>query len=183
MNIFLPIKNFIINLNEKQFYKYFGIFLSILFVVLGILVYRHSSQITLLQKKIRRVNQQREEAQKILQQNLNVMQQQQSVNEILAQEPQFKIMQYFVQVINELNLKQFNTKEPGLNSDNIDNNYAEDKLVAGFSGIDMKQLCDLLNRIEKNERIYTKEITITKSLKTPTIDVILIIATLRERAS
>ena len=48
-----------------------------------------------------------------------------------------------------------------------------------LTGITMQELVDLLyNKIQNNNKIYTKELSITKTSQSPTIDVTLVIATL-----
>jgi ribosomal protein S17E len=55
-------------------------------------------------------------------------------------------------------------------------------LNAKFDTMNMRQLCELLDAVEQNKRIYTKELEIIKSKKVPnTIDVNLTIATLQAK--
>ncbi len=54
--------------------------------------------------------------------------------------------------------------------------------MSAFAAMTMQQLVDLLYKIEQNERVYTKDLKITKKSKSPTIDVSLVIATLETTA-
>jgi hypothetical protein len=181
MNLFFALREFVTHKNKRQFLSFVGIFTIITLGVLGGLFYYHNETISGLKRRINRINQQREEIQKILQQNQEVVAQQKEVNEILSQDPQFKIIQYFTDVLNALNIAPLNAKEPVVSEDAVDAQYIEIKLTTGLSGMNTKQLCDLLDKIEKSERIYIKELVITKNTNTASIDVMLVIATLRER--
>ena len=69
------------------------------------------------------------------------------------------------------------SKEADWSTQELVPGYTEIKLDVGLSGLNMKQLVDLLYKIEQNERVYTKDLKIIKNLKSPTIDVTLVIAT------
>ena len=58
----------------------------------------------------------------------------------------------------------------------------EIKLDVSFGDINMKELVELLYKIEQNERVYTKDLKITKNLKKPSIDVSMVIATFEATA-
>lgn len=177
-------KNFIRNLEEREFYRYLAIVLGVLVLVLGILIYTNYSTVSGLELKLKRINKQREDTREILQKHETVKQQQAEVDAILAKDPTFKIKEYFTATVAELNLGQQNTKQAEVSEpQDLDNGYSEIKLNAGFTDLNMKQLCELLYKVEQNERIYTKELIITKALKTPTIDVTLVIATLQPKAT
>ena len=184
MQVMQYIKDFIRNLDEREFLRYLAVVLGSLVLVLGFLIFFNSSKVNSLQLRLKRINKQREETREILQKHAIVKQQQAEVDAILAKDPTFKIKEYFTGIVAELNLIQNNTKQAEVSEpQDLDNGYSEVKLNAGFTDLNMKQLCELLYKIEQNERIYTKEIVITKSLKTPTIDVTLVVATLQPKAA
>ncbi|MFA6066544.1 MAG: hypothetical protein WC707_05190 [Candidatus Babeliaceae bacterium] len=183
MNIFKKIREFVAQLSPVQVYQYIGGILAIFLVVITIILYIFYSQLNNYERKIKRLNQLRKESRTILEQHERVKQQQNDVNTILAQDPTFKIKEYFLKLVAEVGLSQQNTKQEVSDPQDLENGYSEIKLDASFVDITMQQLTDLLYKIEQNERIYTKELAITKSLKGPIINVTLIIATLQPKVS
>lgn len=180
MSVFTSLKEYVKNLDERDFYKHLMITMCILILALGGLLYWHSSSYDFYRKKLKSVNAQRAITRDIIAKHELVKQQQTEVDALLAKNPTFKIKEYFDGVVAELGLTRNNTK-PSEVSDpqDLNNGYSEVKLDASFTDINTKQLCDLLYKIEQNERVYTKEVVITKALKAPAIDVTLIIATLQ----
>ncbi len=183
MNILVKFRDFIYAREEKEIYTYIGIIIGIVVLIMGILLYTYTSRASNWQTKIKRINKQREETRTILQKYEMVKQQKTEVDTILAKDSSFKIKEYFTGVITELGLTPYNTKPAEVSEpQDLTSDYAEIKLDAGFTELTTKQLTDLLYKIEQNERVYTKELVITKALKTPTIDVTLVIATLQPKA-
>jgi len=181
MKIFQTLANFIKNNDQKQLYRYFALFLGILTAILAIILYIHFSSVSTLRKKIKRINTQREMTRTILEHHERVIQQKIHVDEILEKDKNFKIKQYLPAVIQELGLTSYNTKIGEVLDDDLNNGYREERLDAYFSGMSMRTIVDLLDTLEKNERIYIKELSITKSLKASTLDVTLVIATLQQK--
>lgn len=176
----MPI-DFIKNIDTKQFYRYLFLFLGIFLGLLALILYIHFSSVSTLRKKIKRINTQREITRQILEQHEQVIQQKIRVDEILEKDKNFKIKQYVPQVIQSLNLTAYNTKIGEVIDDDLNNGYREERLDAYFGGMSMKNIVDLLDALEKNERVYTKELSITKSPKGPLLDVTLVIATLQQK--
>jgi hypothetical protein len=104
------------------------------------------------------------------------------VNNILAENPDFKIDGFFTDLLSKTGLER-NKKETSISyADRGDKDYREVLLTAKFDTMNMRQLCELLNEIEQNNMVYTKELDIVKSKKIPnTIDVTLTIATLQKK--
>ncbi len=60
-----------------------------------------------------------------------------------------------------------------------DEHYSETVANYQLAGISMKQLTQFLDEIDENQRVFTKELEITKSKKVPrAIDVGIVVATL-----
>lgn len=180
MNIVIRLKNFIEELEEKTLYQYFAgvvgivIILSALFMFMG---YRKQSN---LKREIISMNRMRGEARDLLSKHATLSQRKGEVDDILAQDPTFKIKEYFLQIVEELNLTSNSSKDSELSSpQDLKNGYSETKLDSSFSGITMQQLCDLMFRLEKNRRVFIKEISISKNFSRPTLEVTLVIATLQ----
>lgn len=169
-------------LERKDFYKYLVMILMFFVVLMGLTIYWHYSSMSDLRTRLADVNDTREKkVRSVLKRMNNVKQQRGRVKDILAKEPNFKIAGYFDDLVTQQGLlenrTEENTSEVEMSNDNI-----EISLRARFSGLTMKQLCELLDAVEKKERIYAKNLEITKSVKTPeTIDVNLTIATLQPK--
>ncbi|MCX5922787.1 MAG: hypothetical protein NTX86_05690 [Candidatus Dependentiae bacterium] len=182
MIILDKISTFIAQLEERKFYIYLGVVIGILVLIMsGIVFYRYNSM-NYWKKRINHINEIREEISEIISKDQQVLSQRAEVNATLAEMPDFKIEGYFNELLKKLNLernKQTSATSPGEKSDS---EYREVLLKAKFDTMTMQQLTELLNEIDQNKRIYTKELEITKSTKTPkTIDVNVTIATLQRK--
>ncbi len=174
-------RNFLQELEKKQFYQYLGIFLGIFLLLLGALIFFQRRRIGALEQRLRRINQQREEARAILQEYRLINQQRATVDEILAKDKNFKIPQYFDLLVKELGLSNHMSKEPTVAESDLNNGYEEVQLDSSFKEMNMKQVAELLYKIEKNDRVYPKELVLIKSPKASLLDVTLVIATLQPK--
>lgn len=182
--MFQRLRTFIQELDERGFYKYAVGFLIIITLGLGGIMYTSHYKIKNLQKRIKRVNTSRQNLQDILSTFEEVKQQKAEVAEILDKSKTFKIVGYIDQLIASLNLTRYKAGAITQSEESLDYlpEYSEIKAVIPFAQMNMVQLAELLHEIEKKERIYTKELDITKSRTGNTIDVTLTIATLQARA-
>lgn len=174
---FEKIKNYIKNLDLSETYRLIGIALGILILIVSIMLYTYSRSINKLKQNFIALNKQREEVRVILEKNARVQRQQAKVDAIISENKSFKIKDYFTTVVQSLNLANLVSKEPETSEEGLVPGYNEIKLDVSLSGLNMKQLTDLLYKIEQSERVYTKDLKITKNLRAPTIDVTLVIAT------
>ncbi len=178
MVLFDQIQAFIDRLEEKQFYQYLAVGLGITCFATGIIVFRSYRNISSVQKKIEEVNTYREQIKEILNKAQQVRQKEKEVNAILAEEEDFKIAGYFKDLLEQLGLTNKLSTRPEVISSTEDA-YTEDILTAKFTDMTMKKLTELLQEIEKKQRIYTKELDITASQKTKNaIEVTIAIGTL-----
>jgi len=178
MEALKPLYTILAQLDSKRFYQYMGGFLGILLILSGLLVFYYYRSTNALIKKIKRINTQREQAQEILGRTKSVVQQRQEVDTLLEEDTDFKIGGYFKEVLSKLGLTQKEKMETTQTVEREDN-YIEQSLNAKFVDMNMKDLTVLLEEIESNPRIYSRELEIKRSEKTPgTIDVTLVIATL-----
>jgi len=114
-----------------------------------------------------------------LQKNYRVEQQRAKINKLLTENENFKIGGFFEDLLTRLQLTNNKESTRPLSAEK-DNEYRESSLEARLVNITMQQLCTLLNEMNSNKLVYTKEIDITKSKRVPrTIDVTLTIATLQ----
>lgn len=183
MNLFTSLKSFIATRDKNEFYYYLiGSLLSLLCIMAGIMYYQ-SSQVSYWRKRINNINEYREEIRKVISKDQHVLSQRAEVDKILNDTPDFKIDGYFTELITKLNLLNGHATQRSVTyADRGDPKYREVLLNAKFDTMNMRQLCELLDAIEKKDRIYTKDLEIIKSKKIPnTIDVNLTIATLQAK--
>ena len=173
------LKSFIEGSEERDFYKYLIIALGVTTLLIGGIIVYYYSNVVGLKKKIKDINDFRVETKEILNKNALVEQQRNEVNDMLKEHRDFRIDQYFEEkLIPKLQLAD-KKKIYTTTQEDRDTEYRERSLNAKFTDMDTKQVCELLNEIEQNTLIYTKELEITKSKKQPpTLEVNLTIATL-----
>lgn len=176
------IRDFIYELERKEFYRYVALFLILFSALLGFLAYLQHQKVTTLEARIKHINKQRGEIRSILQEHALVKKQRAFVDTLLAQEKDFKIGQFFERTVQELGLTQKMNKNPVVDTD-LGNGYIESQLESIFKDMDMKQVADLLHTIENNNRIYTKKLELIKPPKATKLDVTLVIATLQPKTS
>ena len=176
MIFFTKIQEFLYGLEERHFYYYMSAFLGIIVIVSVAFLYYQYDSTTQLVESIEAINEDRETKVKpFLAKAGQVKQKLRDINVMLAQDPDFKIGEYFKK------LKHFipPAKEIIPTQTDRDDHYRETSLKANFTSISMQQLLELLKDLEQTERIYIKELDIKKSVKTDhSIDVELTIATL-----
>lgn len=184
MKIFNKIFDFFNKFSEKKFIQFIIIFLVFITTLCGIIIYKYYSNTNNLVKQIKSINNLRIEAKDLLERNLAIKNQQEKVDEILTKDKNFKIINYFETLTKELRLNNYiNEKSKQISISDVESkqNYSEIRLNVKIQNINMKQLTDLLEKIENNERVFIKKLEINKSEKLPTIDADLTIATLEEK--
>lgn len=173
------IRTFFETIETKDFYKYITIFLAVITFIASIIVFQYYRKVKYWKGRVKIINELREDDVKvILEKAQQVQQQQAEVDAILAEDEDFKIGGYFKELLSRLQLVDKEIAEETTQIDREDN-YRESELDAKFEDMNMKQLTELLQEIEKNKRIFTKKLEITKSKKSPgTIEAQITIATL-----
>jgi hypothetical protein len=176
---FIPVYDFLTRLDRRQFIRYMLISLGIIGALsIGIVIQLYRST-TSFKKRIGRLNQYREQTQEILQRAHDVATQRAAVNELLAEDVDFKIGGYFNELVASLNLTNKKKGIDTLQTIERTDNYLEQNVTAKFVDMNMKELTTLLVELENNPRIFVRELEIKRAEKTPgTIEVTLIIATL-----
>lgn len=181
MKIISRIRDFMSNLDAKDFYKYLAITLALIVLLLGFIIFRYYRSIDALTQRITTINEQREIAKRILKQAQRVKKQRADVDAMIAQDEGFKIGGYFNSVVAKLRLQDKRTVEETAVIQH-EGKYQESVLKAKLTDMNMKELSELLNELDQNKRIYTKELEITAVRKERTsLDVNLTIATLEPK--
>ncbi len=186
MDIIDNIKSVLDTFDKRKFYLATGIFVSIVYVIHGIVLYRFYTQKSELYEKIDELNTVREKQVLSLLIRAKKAKLQKSAVESMLKEKddEFKINEYMELLINNptLNLKSKCLRYGDLASLDIENGYIERTSTAEFGGITMIDVTSMLELIEKNSRVYTKEIDISTSKRLPrSVDVIITIATIEQK--
>jgi hypothetical protein len=176
------LKQYLDELDDRSLYRYFMGFLAGVAAIMGLVVLLQYRAINTITKKIKALNSQRIEAQEILTRFEQVTQQKEAVESVLEKDKSFRIVGYVDTLLNNLQLNRNKgpyqpTTEPLEGHDT----YDEVTLIVPLIEITMRNLAELLNEIEKNERIYIKQLDIVKSQAKPAIDVTVTLATLQPR--
>ena len=174
------IVHFIDSLNKKDFYLYLGIFLGTTFCVNGLVLFWHYNSMNSLNRQIEDLNELREEkVQSLLARAHHVRKQREEVDALLAQDPNFKLGGYVKDLLTELHLIE-NQETETTSQTEREEKYLETVLSMKLVNINTKQLAELLDKIEKNQRINANTVEIIRSKKKPdTIEVSITIATLQ----
>lgn len=178
MQFLESIQIFLDSLDMQRFYRYTLVFTGIVGIMLGLIVVQYYRKVTTLKKSIAAINQQREIARGILGSVQHVKKDQREVDELIRQSPDFNIIHRFKEMLGS------NIQAPKIDTEltGREGKYQERTLNAKLVDMSMKELAELLQKIEQNKRVYPKVLEIVPSRKTPNaIDVNLSIATLEPR--
>lgn len=175
------IRSFFDTLESRSFYYYIAGYLGVGFLFIVLFIFYYYKNVNALHRQIKKLNNTRADTVKvILESTESIGQQRSAVEAILAQNPDFKIAGYFKDLLIKLKLrnKEIQQAETTATTDREDN-YRETELNAKFEDMTMKELTELLQALEQNPRISTKNLTITKAKKNVrAIDVQITITTL-----
>jgi len=179
MEFLTKIRDFIQDLEEKDFYKYLGITAAILIIIIGFMVFRYYRNINYYYERIEEINDLREtDVRNLLTRFEIVKKQREDVDQMLKKEEDFKIRDYFGKLLKKLKLSEYK-KEDSVVTKELSDKYSNSELAARFVGMNMKQLCELLRELESKERIGITLLEIKRSKKTrAAIDVDITISTL-----
>lgn len=182
MNILASLKNYIDNWDHKEFRNYtataFGVFIAILLII----IFFYYRNIASLRSRMTTINKNRLTVRELVTRYDLVKKQQVGVDAILAKEKDFKISQYFDQLLDKLGLKANKTQDVETMSEEVLDGYTEWTLYANLTNMNTKKMSELLHAIELEERIYTKEVEVERSTTNPNaLNVKLTIATLEPK--
>lgn len=174
--IFSAWTRFIRQFDTHEIYRLIiGIGMGII-LFLTLFLYRYYSVSGQLEQRLTRINKQRTEARSLIENYERVLTQQQKVDTLIKEDPSFKIKNFFATTLQTLQLTGSLTKETEVASKTIADGYVEVDLIAQLQNITMYQLLELLYRIEENQRIFVKDIKITKTTSS-SLQIALAIAT------
>lgn len=178
------LNRFLAELDKRTFYKYVAGLLAAMILIMGIIFYVHHRKILNLRTQIKKLNTQRDEVQRLLSTFECVKQQKSEVEALLEKDKNFKIVGYVDDLLTSLGLAG---NKAGLqqSEESLENigAYTEIKVVVTLSDISTRQLAELLQQIEKNERVHMNTLTITKSPTKASIDASFTLGTVQSRAT
>ena len=182
MKFFARFNNFIEELDEKDLQKYIIIFSIFIALITGGIIFHYRNSINKLTEKIDNINNQRKKTERLLYDKKIVTEQYEKVKKILAKNPNFLIRGYFEkELLPKLNLDKNKFTVDTMEED-ISDEYTEIKLNANLTNLNTKDLCNILNALEEQERIYIKNVEISHHQQNPNvIDINLTIATLQPK--
>jgi hypothetical protein len=181
MKVLANIRNAIIELSNKDFYKYLVLFLLGFTFIIALVLFRYYRSIDNLHETIEFTNDLRLRTKKILYEKKEVKKNKRRVDELIKKEESFKISGYFSQVLTTLNL---NAKKVTGDTTHIDheNNYRESIFKVKLSDMSMKEVCELISKLDEKDRIYIKSLDLVKSKRNRrSLDVTLTITTLESK--
>jgi hypothetical protein len=177
MAVFEYIRDYIARYDTKDLKKAtLSIALIFSLIILYLFYMRYKNAEDFL-ARIASLNKERGRTQKIIALRTRLKSERQDADLLLSEDKNFRLLDYFNILTRDLGIFPSSPPQVAAPRD-LDMGYNEIELTALFMGIHTKQLVVLLETIDKNKRIYTKELIIDKSQKTPTIDIKLTIATL-----
>lgn len=180
MAITTTIKNILVNTDKKDIVRYAIIYFSIFGVIFILSIFWHNRSINKAKLNYKNINKERKKTQNLLNERKILELQEQELNEILSQDKNFRIIEAYNNIINNLDLEKYVTEAPTPIEDQS-GKHIERKIPINLNNITTKQLVELLSEIQKDNRLFTKELTITKPAKSKNkIDIILVVATLEE---
>lgn len=182
MELIDKIYTYISDLDEKRFYQYLIGFLCAVGLLMLLIMFQYYRSVSSLKSEIAQINDARKQARTILDKGQIVKKEQREIDAIIAKDENFKIGQYFEDLLAKQGLSNKVLKDSEVTSPEREGKYSESVLTAKFSGMTMKELTELLQELELNRRVFTKVLEITASQKPPnSIDVTLTIATLEPK--
>lgn len=181
MNFLQQLQARLMNFEKKEFYKYTSIYFGVMLTLIFGIIYYYFSTVHTLKMQLKKINRNREDVRVLLQKHKFIEKQKEKINEILSEEKNFKIKNFFDGLLEQHGLKGLLRRESEVSEEVLYKKYTEIKLVAHLNQINTEQMCQLLDSIEQKARVYIKELIITKT-RGASLDVSLTIATLKPQS-
>lgn len=174
--------DFFTHLDKKQTKQVLAVGIGSTLLIFSGFIYLQYRQAQFFNREMTNVNKSRIRIKEMLNRYESLKQEQKRGEAILAQDKNFKLKEYINATVEKMGLKNNFTKDQISTSDlerGQAQNFEEIKMDAEFSGINTKQLIDLISILEKNERIDIKKIEVIK--KNQNLDVQILISTLQQK--
>lgn len=171
-------RDFIKSLEDIDVYKYFAAFFATLLVLLSLFMYFHYSRVSKYHADLKNIETMRAQTKKILNDYKAVTAQKEKVEEILAENKEFRIGEAYQLVLEKMRLLPYQTEQTTPTAGESVGGKTEIQISSHFSGLTMKQLTDLLIEIANVPQMYVKDLTIKKASNAAAVDVDITVATL-----
>jgi len=171
------IKDYIQSLNYKEFIQLIAVYFFVIFFGIAFLIYHHFQAISDMEQKTKVLNKARQDIQMILTEYNHIQTKKNEVDALLQKDKSFYLQKYYQDTVASVNIS--NQTASNLITQTWSNGYSEESLQINFSQITMKQLCEFLQAVKGNERVFVKNVDIVKSNVDKKINVTLSIATLK----
>lgn len=170
-------KDYIQGLNYKEFVRLLCAYILLFMILIAFFLHRHFNAISDIEQKTKLLNKARQEVQLILTEYDHIKSKKSEVDALLAKDKNFYIQKYYQDTIATLNIS--NQTASNLISQTWPNGYIEDSVQINLSAITMKELCEFLEAIQANTRVFVKNLDIVKGSVDKKINVNMSIATLK----
>lgn len=178
MILLKKIRAFIASFESNEFNRNGALLIGCNVLLVSGIFWYYQSKTSSLQSSLREIYRKEYDANTLLDRFKEVQKQSEEVNALLEKEKIFRIMDFFDDIVQKLNLSSFKRGNFNVSEESVLNKrYTEVTIQTQFQGINTKQLCDLLQAIEQKSRLYIKELSIIKT-KGNLLIVALTIATL-----
>lgn len=177
MRIFESVQHFIDSLDNRNFKIYAGGFLAVIAGLCALIFLWRYFALSSTRETLESVNESREKAQRILNTYRQVKSERDHLDTILNKDPDFNLAEYLKTVLDQLNITLLSEQDVEITNVSRDNLYDERNVTATLIDLDMKTLTELLEILERNERITVKKVDINRA-EGNTIKVTITIATL-----
>ncbi len=178
MEIFDSFRDVIKYSDDRELYKYLGIFLGILCVLFGLLMYFHYSRVSWHTGQLKKLDKWRIQTRHILRDSKLVKAQQQQVEEILAKNKDFRIGEAYQSILSKGRLSSKFVDQSAPTSGDSISGKTEVQITSNLRGLSMKEVTDFLMLIAQVPQLYTNDITIKKTPGRSTVDIDISVATL-----
>lgn len=167
MSVIANLYGYLAQLDEQQFKKYCLIAAGVTIGLLGLYLYSYYSSLNNLKSTIGQLNKKRIETRELLERFELVKKQRKTVDQLLERDKNFKILDFYENILQSLQVMNAQLQEPQTASQDVLDGYTERTLYAQLVNLNMKKVTDILQAIEQNDRVYTKEIEIDRSTTKP----------------
>lgn len=165
--------SFVKHLDRQEFIKYAsGYALGVLLIVGGTIVWRYLI-VSSLDERFETLAETRQRVQSLMTKNDKLKKEQKRLDEIIKGD--FSLAEAFTNILSSLGLRA--TKEVPTKTTPINSKYDKRSVTADIAELDMKQITQLIQIIDQNDRIIIEELTITRK-SSMSLDISITVATL-----
>ncbi len=163
MKIITNLANYIQNLNKKEFEKYLAIFLGIIMLFCITALYKIYNNSSVLIRQIKTTQRLVRKAELMIQKNKSLDKKEEKLQTLLKANKEFSIRTFLEQFWTKNQIKP----EPGWGETRTiaipgNDNFDEIELTAIFKNQNTQKLTNIIDKLNKKDNIYTKELTIKR---------------------